>query len=619
MSEKYKEYLKNLMTSIHDNIDRDWMLKNTVDLWRIELPQNWSAYTAAADHTEALLKAEGFDVERIKFPADGKTVYQDKRMPYAWDATMGRLTVTKSEMDFENPVVADYDVHPFHLMRASTSLPEGGIETQLVSQQYMLEGGDCKGKIVLLDHDTPPNFPIVVPALDSGAIGFVSSYLVGGEVTPDSLQWCTAVTEGEHWHCQCEDRDYVGYCVSPNMGKKLREALALGEVWVKAESDGRRYEGEVSTVTALIKGRREEEVWIFAHLYEPLINDNSAGIIGATAVAKKIREMVASGRIAPLEFSIRLVFGMEFYGFCATAEHFGGNLRNRTIAAINMDGMPLGKPDEGPISIMTAPSSTPCFANYIAEILSEINNEVGVLPSQMGGAGLIDDMFLGDSTTGLPTLWPKNGSRRFWHNSFMDENFIDIEKMTNLVAYCGAWVAAVSTINGEILLDAINAARDVAKKHIEREYALETKIGNEKCRMDFWFDTEAVQLRDFARVADVPEVEEAVKEINSLQKLCDETLVTDWLLSAKDIVPKRATVGIPFDHIKVPKAERMPLPDGTLYGLMAVILSNMDGKKSLAKVICEAAWETHKEIDEKMFEDYVDAVKYLAKWGYIEI
>ncbi len=619
MAEKYIDYLKNLMTNIRDGVDRDWLLKNTVDLWKIELPQTWTAYTAAADHTEALLRAEGFDVERIKFPADGKTVYQDKRMPYAWDATMGRLTVTKAAVEFDDPVVADYDRHPFHLMRASTSLPEGGVETQLVSQKYMLEGGDCKGKIVLLDHDTPPNFPIVVPILDSGAIGFVSSYLVGGEFAPDSIQWCTAVTEGEHWHCQCEDRDYVGYSISPNMGKKLREALDAGDVWVKAESDGGRYEGEVSTVTALIPGNRKEEVRIFAHLYEPLINDNSAGVIGAIAVAKKIREMIGEGRIAPLEFSIRLVFGMEYYGFCATAEHFGGNLRNKTIAAINMDGLPLGKSDNGPISIVAAPSAVPCFANYIAEMLGEINNEIGVLPAEMGGVGLIDDMFLGDSTTGLPTLWPKNGKKLFWHNSFMDENFIDIEKMANMVAYCGAWVAAVSTISKEILPDAIEAARDVAKSHIEKEYALETKIGNEKCRMDFWFNAESVQLQDFARVADIPEIDMAVMSVNSLKKPCDETVVTPWILNAKNIVPKRTTVGIPFDLMSVPKAERKAMPDGTLYGPMAVILSDMDGKKSLAKVICEAAWEMHRDITEEQFNEYVEAVKYLAEYGYIEI
>ncbi len=619
MSQNYKEYLKSLMKDIYDGVDRDWMMKNTVDLWKIELPQTWTAYTAAADHTEALLKAEGFDVERIVFPADGKTVYQDKRMPYAWDAGVGRLTVTKSEIEFEDPVVADYDRHPFHLMRASTSLPEGGVEAQLVSERFMREGGDCTGKIVLLDHDTPPNAPAVVPALDSGAIGFVSSFLVGGEAAPDSIQWCTAVTEGEHWHCQCEDRDYVGYSISPNMGKKLREALSLGEVWVKAESDGRRYEGEVSTVTALIPGWRKEEVWIFAHLYEPLINDNSAGVIGAIAVAKKIREMVADGRIAPLEFSIRLVFGMEYYGFCATAEHFGGNLRNKTIAAINMDGLPLGKPDIGPISIMTAPSAVPCFANYIAELLSEANCEVGVLPSEMGGVGLIDDMFLGDSTTGLPTLWPKNGKRLFWHNSFMDESFMDIEKMTNLVAYCGAWVAAVSTMNGDILPQAVEAAKSLAKSHIQKEYELETGIGNEKWRMDFWFNAESVQLQDFARVADAPEIDMAVVAVNSLKKPCDETVVTPWILDAKKIVPKRKTVGIPFDLISIPKEERKAMPDGTLYGPMAIIISNMDGKKTLAKVICEAAWEMHRDITEEQFNEYVDAVKYLAEYGYIEI
>ena len=62
MPEEYRKYLKDLMKDIYDGIDRDWMMKNTIDLWKIELPQTWTAYTAAADHTEELLKAEGFDV-----------------------------------------------------------------------------------------------------------------------------------------------------------------------------------------------------------------------------------------------------------------------------------------------------------------------------------------------------------------------------------------------------------------------------------------------------------------------------------------------------------------------------------------------------------------------------
>lgn len=43
------------------------------------------------------MKEAGLEnVEKIPFPADGKTGYQDKISPLAWDATCGRLTITKS-------------------------------------------------------------------------------------------------------------------------------------------------------------------------------------------------------------------------------------------------------------------------------------------------------------------------------------------------------------------------------------------------------------------------------------------------------------------------------------------------------------------------------------------
>ena len=316
--------------------------------------------------------------------------------------------------------------------------------------------------------------------------------VAGGDEAPDCIQWATAVTEGSHWHCQCEDRDYVGYSISPNTGKKLREALAAGEVWVKAESNGRRYEDEIYTITALIPGKRKEEVWIFAHLYEPLVTDNSAGVIGSVAIAKQIQKMVEDGTLPPLEFSIRLVFGMEFYGFAATADYFGdnGNLRNRTIAAIDLDGLPIGKPDKGPIHLMIPPEAVPCYGGYIMEMLAEANKDLGYMPTEVVRGLIVDDMFLGDATTGLPTVWPKNGigKKRFWHNSYMDENYIGEENMTRIMAYGGAWIAAVSTMNSEILADGVCAAKALAEERIKKAINAPTIVGckNDEIVCDLW-------------------------------------------------------------------------------------------------------------------------------------
>ena len=52
---------------------------------------------------------------------------------------MGRLTVTKSEIPFDEPVVADYERHPFHLIKGSTGTPEGGIKARLLTEEQVLD------------------------------------------------------------------------------------------------------------------------------------------------------------------------------------------------------------------------------------------------------------------------------------------------------------------------------------------------------------------------------------------------------------------------------------------------------------------------------------------------
>ena len=101
---------------IKELVDLPWLAANTEALWKRELGQCFRNYREAADFTAGLCRQAGLaEVEKIAFPADGSTTFQDKTMPLAWDAGCGKLTVVQSPIPFDDPVVADYRLHPFHV------------------------------------------------------------------------------------------------------------------------------------------------------------------------------------------------------------------------------------------------------------------------------------------------------------------------------------------------------------------------------------------------------------------------------------------------------------------------------------------------------------------------
>ena len=73
--------MEKLLREFDRRLDRDWLTKHNISLYRLERKQTFPKWQEAAQYACDLLKAEGFDAQRIDFPADGKTVYQDKITP----------------------------------------------------------------------------------------------------------------------------------------------------------------------------------------------------------------------------------------------------------------------------------------------------------------------------------------------------------------------------------------------------------------------------------------------------------------------------------------------------------------------------------------------------------
>jgi len=641
--------MRDVIPLILKEINKKQLYENMESLWKLELPQTFRAYAASSARTLELLKQAGIkNAEIVNFPADGKTVYQDKRMPLAWDASIGKLTIKKSPVPFSDPVVADYQRHPFSLVKGSVSAPAGGRLARIITESQLFAGEDAVGAMVICDPFTAPRAEILTAALDMGALGLITDYRSQQHMdeTSDAISWVNACTEGMHWHVQCEDRPFICFSVNRRTGDQLRLAANAGELKALVECDGKRHAGILPGVTALVPGRQKKELWLMAHLYEPLSDDNSTGVAGAIEIVRIIKKLVAQGELPELEFSIRVVFASEMYGFAAFADKFGGYLGDKVIGAINLDSLMSGNPGQK-LHVYLAPPGSPFFGNALMEMLvDECTGKDSLAVAKLHESGDYgDDMCLSDSTVGLPTLWAIGKEKHLWHNSALTMKTIDMDIFSGMCAFIGTWVSMVTTLSRAKLPGVLASAGACAIRHINEEYRrvsvqLEnsgfrpgTDIAREISeRMRYRLQIDIARLRDFSEVASLAAINHEIKlATRAAEQLIDELhkkassvkkgegVGGKWFAYASSIIPARATIGFPHDQAGVPKAQRRTLPDSMIYGPFARILSNMDGQKNLQRLIRETEWEVQTIFTDSQVKKYIGAVMYLADYGYLNV
>ena len=437
--------MKDLLKMLYDTADIDFLMNEAIALTDIEFKQTFREYRKAAEYTYGLLQREGIDAEFITFPADGKTTYQDFRTPLAWEADLGRLTVTKSPIPFGEPVVADYQRHPFHLIKGSTGTPQGGIRARLLTEEQVLAGADATGAMVLFPSNKFARSGSITPMLDRGAIGFISSCVgIGMEKeTPDCIAWCNAATDDHaHWHVQCDDRPFVGFSVSPRTGDQLREACTAGDVEVLVESDARRYEGEIYGITGYVKGKSEKEIWLIAHLFEPFFADNSLSVVMAIEIAKQIR------RMGTPNFSLRLVFSAETYGLAAIWDHYKDMLRGKILGALDIDTPPAYTFDKN-FATRFNPYCSPFCGNLLFLRCAEVYGEVfpNTEQCQYQRIQYGDDLIMGDPTIGIPTIYFEEADCNHWHSSYWIPQRVDREKVRRSFGFTALWTATLAFLD----------------------------------------------------------------------------------------------------------------------------------------------------------------------------
>lgn len=485
-----------------------------------------------------------------------------------------------------------------------------------MTEAQFLAGEDPYGCLVMLEPLTWPQAQFLTPILDQGALGFISDFLTGRYQTPDTLQWINACTEGPHWHVQCDDRPFIGFSVTPKTGDIIRYAASHGELKAKVECDGIRYEGELPAVTALIPGRKEEEIWILAHPYEPLADDDTCGVIAAIETARQIMALGTP------EYSLRLVFAMEMYGFAAYAAKQGDNLHHKVIGGVNFD-TPLCTKD-AVVNLFPAGSAVPFYGNALLRILNEEISDVAEdfkIRLEYYGR-YCDDQFLSDSTVGIPTVWLVSVCKEhFWHNSEQTTDFLNEKAFVNGCALNAAYVYHLLNPAPELL----DKSLPLSLRRLQEERAhINEDTSAPAERMKHCYRREKEMLREFLRFCSQEQVADVLKKLDTVyleynKELEDCIPHSLWRDYADGMISARAETGFPHDLAKVPREKCFKLPDHVIYGPFANVLSNMDGIKPVSQLLREAEYETGKVLKENEVKKYITSICALADHGYLTL
>ncbi|MBR1951829.1 MAG: DUF4910 domain-containing protein [Lentisphaeria bacterium] len=599
--------MKKLYQDFLQRTDPAALMRETEALWQCEFGQTFEAYHKAAEYTLELINKAGIPNGEIFYvPADGKTTFNDICMPKAWDATVGKFTLLNAP-----EIGADFEKHPFHLIKGSVATAPGGEIMRIISQEQFLAGENPAGALVMLAPETLPRSLAIKNVLDRGARGIISDWITNREQHYDDHLWINAGTEEvSAWHVFDDHRDFVSFSVSPRTGDAIRKAIRKGPVRAKVECDGRRYNGTLPGITALIPGRKKEEVWIYAHMYEPLSDDDANGVVAGIHTARMIMEKGTP------EYSIRLLFAMELYGYMAYICQQGSYLRNKVIGGCNFDALASVKG----AGIMLYPSgpATPFSGNLLAGALTKaLQNVPGALKCDYMEPRYFDDISFADPTIGIPALWPIGEYGDSHHSSVQTMDFLD-EKI----------FAAGTAFNTVLIWCLANPEKSFAESSLE--FALEelektAASGCSREKFTHLYNVARSHLADFKRGLPEEEINPLLEKFRQKFELLNNTLKTEtesadtpWRRQASQTVMKRLRHGFPHNQVAVPREERIPLPESVIYGPFANILANMDGKRSCGELIRLAGYECNREFSEADIKKYLDALNHLCDFGYLE-
>ena len=607
-------------------VSKEQIRRNTEELHRLEGNESNSNFRKSTDFALKMMKEAGFEqTGRIALPADGKTTYFDCIMPPAWDCT-GRtfIRLDDDSLTEEERLIADSDKDPFNAGVWGAPTPEGGIDCEIVD--FRKTGADAEavhGKLVLLDGYSQYQYRFVA---ENGGVGVIISDSAGGEEYPDHCRWCNGIGF-TGWYHTAEDRRIPIFSITPRRAAFLRSLLAKGKVTAHAEARTRIYEGEFYTLTGIIPGSSKEEITMVAHMYEPFLPDDSAGGAVICEICRSLKSLIDQGKLPPLKKTLRIVLSMERYGF---SQYYLDRERNaRTLIVFSFDScchFPGGK-DLPRLKIRQSSIIRPSFMDwYLPEFFRTRLPEVTFLLER---GNLSDDTFCSDDWIGIPSLWTHSANMRYHHNAgpmFMDA---DWDLAYDVARGMGTLIGTLATADAAEFKQIAAETAEIAKTELAERFTAVRyahKKGGLNCReaadkIRFLAEKASERLLSinrFAPNAVQPGELEFLTELadtalTGIRKTSGEPELYGAMAKAAKLVVTRLEPGVLMSMAKVPHRERKFCP----IELLLYIL--LDGKRSLYDAMKIYEYEMDVTFSEKDYQKQIDMLRYLEKYGYVQI
>ncbi len=355
-------------------------------------------FDIATDHIIGMLESYGLDeVDVLRYPADGKTMFGTQKSRLVWNvrsAELWELAVVNGKT-VRNRRLGDWSSVPLTLAQDSLS---GEVTTTLVdigagTSDADYVGKNIRGKLVLTSSQPESVADRAVGELGAaGIISYAPNQRSAWWKEDDSLvRW-------GHLDSFPNTRTF-GFMISLGEARKLQQRIEAGEqILLHARVDASHETGKYSFATAAIRGtdKADEDIHFTCHLDHPRpgANDNASGCVSILEVARTLSALVREGILPRPSRTIRFLWPAEIEGsILYLTQH---DRPSRIKANIHMDMVGGGPVTKSVFRISGGPISVPSF-------ISDLGHEIGHFVNEQTEA------FTSGETVDFPLNAPEGG------------------------------------------------------------------------------------------------------------------------------------------------------------------------------------------------------------------
>jgi len=458
--------LKQLMDEVSREISGTMAKQHVAQISRYHRIQASPGFREAANWCKATLRSYGLDTKLLKYPADGKTAYWTQLMYKEWSVNEAELRIVEPRTSAK--LLARFSENKMSIIQRSSPTPAKGVQAELVVLENGEEPGeykkiDVRGRIVVTSGDVERVRSLAVDKY--GAIGIVTDRMAEFPPIrqrtdlPDALQYTSF-----WWHSK--RKPCFGFVISPRQGNELRKLIRTQKgkrpVKVYAKVDSQFYNGRIENVSAVIRGRTNEEVLVVAHLChpQPSANDNASGCGAVIEVARTLHSLIAEKRLPRPKRTMRFLLVPEMtgtYAYSATNKH----IIHRTLAAINLDM--VGENQDLCKSSLLIESPPEATSSYVVDLMENLLERISTDAKSLGGtfsyalfkhvmipfSGGSDHYILSDPTVGVPCpmliQWPD----KYYHTSEDTIDKVDPEMLRRVAVLTATYAYFIANAGYE--------------------------------------------------------------------------------------------------------------------------------------------------------------------------